>query len=83
MRKQQIIFDDEDTELLHGDKVEHTYSKLYPYDAEDIPLYMPKPKSNPVTVSDYFYASIDHDLDTCRSVYGIILFRNKTTVKSY
>ena len=34
--KKNIIFDSEDTEPPHGDKVEHNWSKLYPYDADYI-----------------------------------------------
>ena len=73
----------EEPELAPGDKVDHNWSKLYPYSTEEIPTGIHKPKGNPATVSDYFDTNNDRGLDTYMYVYGIIIFLNKNPVQSY
>ena len=66
----------EEPELAPGDKVDHTWSKIYPYSAEEIPTGIHKPKGNPATVSDYFDTNNDRGLDTYMYVSSIIVLLN-------
>ena len=68
---------------MHGHEVEQNWSEKYTCAVGDNPPYIAKPKEKPITVSSCFDENRDHDLYTHRSIYGIIIFLNKTSVKSY
>ena len=82
-KKKRNIFDSNDPERTNGDKVEHNWSKIYPYSSEQILPDMPNTKGKTVTVSAYFDTNNAHDKFNNRPVSGIILFLNNTPVQSY
>ena len=63
--------------------VEHSSSEIYLDSAEYVTTDMPKPKGKPVTIIAYFYSNRSHYLETCRSLFGIIIFLNKIPGQSY
>ena len=63
--------------------VEHNWSELYPDAQEELPPDMPTPKGNAVKMTTFFDANHAHDLETRRSVTGVLLFLNKTPVQWY
>ncbi len=82
-RKRKLIFDAGFHEVPVENKVETQWGELYPDAKEELPPDMPVPKGNPVQVTTSYDANHAHDLDTRRSVSGILLFLNKTPVQSY
>ena len=66
---------------MYGHEVEQNWSETYTYSVGDNPPYISKPKDKPITVSACFDENHDRDLYTHRSIYGTIIFLNKTSVK--
>ena len=81
-RKRKIVFNADYPEVPVGDEVELNWSELYPDSKEELPPDIPKPKGKPVQMTTCFDANHAHDLDTRRSVTGVLLFLNKIPIQS-
>ena len=60
--------------------VEQNWFELYPDAKEELPPDMPVPKGRWVKISTYFDVNYAHDLETRRSVTGVMLFINKMLI---
>lgn len=87
MQRDQLFqltsFDADLPEIPVGEEIETCWKELYPDAKEELPSNMPPPKGKPVVTTTIFDANHAHDLDTRRSVTGVLLFLNKTPVESY
>ena len=73
--------DEPETNLLP--RVKHNWSELYGDIEEELPEDRLEPKRKPLAITTYFHADHAHDLETRRSVSGILMYLNKTPVKWY
>jgi len=81
--RRHVTVDTRIPEAPNGDVVDHDWEGLYPGAKEEVPADAPKPKGKPVVISVYFDSDHAHDLETRRSVTGVLLFVNKTPVQWY
>ena len=81
--KQQILCDIEEPDFSDVKVVEQNWLELYPDAREELPSDMPVPKGREVKISTYFDANHAHNLETRRSVTGVVLFINKTLIQWY
>ena len=79
----RIVFDTREPEHKNVEKLEHNWEELYPNASEEMPPNMPEPKGNAVHIDTWFDADHAHDLETRRSVTGVLVFLNSTPVKWY
>ena len=78
--KRQIIFNTKEPELDKVEKVKQNWSELYLDAKEEYPPNMPTPKGKSLKITTYFDADHAHDVETRRSVTGVIIFLNKTPI---
>ena len=81
--KRHIVYDV--SKLDHSNVVlpKQNWKELYPDAKEELLTDMPEPKGEPVTITTNFDADHAHDLETQRSVTGILIFLNNTPVQWY
>ena len=63
--------------------VKANWKHLYPGAHEKLPHNAPEPRGKPLGVWGEFDADHAHDLETRRSVSGILIYMNKSVVKWY
>lgn len=64
-------------------QIKHNWSEIYPGAKEELPPNRPIPKGFGFHMTTYFDADHAHDLETRRSVTGVLVFLNKTTIRWY
>jgi len=79
----QILVDPVIPDQSQFEVQEHNWSEFYPDAEEELPPDMPPPKGKPVHLTVYKDADHAHDLVTCRSVSGILVFANGMPVQWY
>jgi len=80
--KGAILFDTTVPDMV-GERLETKYnwSQLYPDAEEKIPLDAPSPQGKPVKTWIMWDADHAHDIETRRSVSGVLVFLNNTPIK--
>ncbi|MGH7974543.1 MAG: reverse transcriptase domain-containing protein, partial [bacterium] len=79
--KGRVLVDIEMPDLSGLKLLDNCWSTLYPGAVEEIPDGMPEPRTGPVMLTCYVDADHAHDLETRRSVTGVLISVNKTPIK--
>ena len=81
--KRQIIYNVSKPDHSNVVLPKQNWKELYPDAVEELPADMPEPKGEPVIITTNFDADHAHDLETRRSVTGVLIFLNNTPVQWY